>query len=87
MSLNVTSKIFATQCFFADHLKHKTVNKTTCRMSSANPHQLYKHIREPFNYYDNFLKFSGFAGLFDKVFMINFKFSSFENSTFFAGAM
>ena len=87
MSLSVTSKIFATQCFLTDHLKHKIVNKTTCRMSSANPLQLYKHIREPFNYYDNFLKLSGFADLFDKVFMINFKFSLLENSTFFAGAM
>ena len=26
------------QCFFTDHLKHKTVNKTTCRIPSANPH-------------------------------------------------
>ena len=30
-------KIFAVQCFFTDHLKHKTVNKTTCRTPSANP--------------------------------------------------
>ena len=33
-------KIFATQWFFTDHLKLKTVNKTTCRTPSASPPQL-----------------------------------------------
>ena len=36
-------KIFATQCFFTDHLKHKTVNKTTFSTLSANPRQLCAH--------------------------------------------
>ena len=31
------------QCFFSDHLNHKTVNKTTCRMPSENPRQLWAH--------------------------------------------
>ena len=36
----IPSKIFATQCFFTDHLKYKTVNKTTFRTPSANPRQI-----------------------------------------------
>ena len=39
----IPCKIFATQCLFNDHLKRKTVNKTTCRIPSANPRQLCKH--------------------------------------------
>ena len=30
-------KIFSIQCFFTDHLKHSTVNKTTCRTPSGDP--------------------------------------------------
>ena len=37
------SKTFATQCFYTDHLKHKTANKTSCRTPSENPHQLCTH--------------------------------------------
>ena len=37
----LTSKIFATQCSFDDHIRHKIVNKTTCRTPNANPRQLY----------------------------------------------
>ena len=37
----IAGKILTTQCSFTDHLKHKTVHKTTCsRMSSANSRQL-----------------------------------------------
>ena len=36
MSRKTARKIFATQCFFTDHLKHKTVNKTTYRTPSVN---------------------------------------------------
>ena len=36
----IPCKIFASQCFFTDHLKHKTVNKATRRMPSVNPYQL-----------------------------------------------
>ena len=36
----MASKIFATQCSLTDHLKHKIVNKTTCKMLSTNPPQL-----------------------------------------------
>ena len=43
MSLKLSSKVFATQCFFTDHLKNKTVNKSSCRMPSANPRQLSAH--------------------------------------------
>ena len=34
------NEIFATQCFFTDHLKNKIVNKTTCRIPSTNSRQL-----------------------------------------------
>ena len=43
ISLKFPLKIFATPCFFTDHLKHKTVNKTTCRAPSANPCHLCAH--------------------------------------------
>ena len=33
----IASKTFAKQCSFIDDLKHNFLNKTTCRMSSANP--------------------------------------------------
>ena len=39
----IPCKVFATQCFFTDHLKHKFLNKTTCRPPSANPRQLCTH--------------------------------------------
>ena len=32
--------------FFTDHVNHKTVNKTTFRMPSANPYQLCIHYFE-----------------------------------------
>ena len=35
----IPCKIFTTQCFCTDRLKHKTVNKTTCRTPSGNPRQ------------------------------------------------
>ena len=38
-----TSKTFAKQCFFTDHLKHTTVNETNCRATSENPPQLCTH--------------------------------------------
>ena len=38
ISLKIACQIFATQCFFTDHFKHKTVKKTICRMPSANPY-------------------------------------------------
>ena len=37
------AKNFTTQCFFIDHLNRKTINKTTCRTPSVNPHQLWAH--------------------------------------------
>ena len=39
----VLCKILATHYFFIDHFKHKTTNKKTCRMPSANSHQLCPH--------------------------------------------
>ena len=30
-------EIFGTQCFFTNHLRHKSVNKTTCSTPSPNP--------------------------------------------------
>ena len=72
----VTIKIFATQCFFTDHLKHKTVNKTTCRTPSASPREtMCTLVEELSNCYKNFSRLSGFPDVFDKVFLITFKFS------------
>ena len=36
------------QCFSTDHLKHKTLNKTTCRTPSANPCHLCVHQLKSF---------------------------------------
>ena len=36
-------RIFATQSFFPDHLKQKTVNKASCRDNKATPCQLCAH--------------------------------------------
>ena len=36
----IACKTFATQCFYTNHLKHKTVNKTICKMPPVNPRQL-----------------------------------------------
>ena len=41
-------KTFAEQCFFTDHLNHKTVNKITYRAPSANPPQLCVHYLKRF---------------------------------------
>ena len=73
----ITCKIFATQCFFNDHLKHKTVNKTTCRIPSAKSSPIMCMLVEELSYcYDYFLRLSGFLNLFGKIFLITFKFSS-----------
>ena len=39
MSLKLPVKSLLHSVFFADSFKHKTVNKTTCRIPSANPSQ------------------------------------------------
>ena len=69
--------MFATQCFFfTDHLKHKIVIKTTCRVSSKRSFSTVSIlVQELFNCYDHFFRFSGFPNLFSKVFLIIFKFS------------
>ena len=36
----IADKIFAALCFFNDHLKHKTLNKTAYKAPSASPRQL-----------------------------------------------
>ena len=44
----ILCEIFATQYFFTDHLKRKTVEKTTFRTLSANPRQLRAHYSKSF---------------------------------------
>ena len=39
----IVSKVFAAQCFFTDHVNHKSVNKTTGRTLSVNPSNLCVH--------------------------------------------
>ena len=63
--------------FFTDHLKHKTVNKTTCRMHSANLYQIcaneWKSFPTPMIMTP--MRLSGFPNFLGKVFLITFKFS------------
>ena len=78
----ILCKIFSTYCFFTDDMKHKTLNKTTCRMLSASPLPTMCILVENLsNHYDCFSRLSGFPDLICKVFWINFKFSSFDYST------
>ena len=42
-SLKTVCKTFPKQYFFSDHLKHKTLNKTTYRTPTANPRLLCTH--------------------------------------------
>ena len=44
----IASKAFATECFFTDHMNHRTINKTTCRTPSANPRQPWAHELKSF---------------------------------------
>ena len=44
ISQKILCKIFAIRSFFIDYLKHKIVNKTVCRTSSANLRQLCVHL-------------------------------------------
>ena len=68
------NKIFATPCFFLDHLKHKTVKKQF---------SIFKLVGEIFSYCDCFLKLLRLTDLSDKVYLINFKFSYLGFSTVF----
>ena len=88
----VTSKTFAKQCFFNDHFNHKTVNKTTCRMISANPCQLCEHSLKSF-WTIIIFQLQGFWGLQDLPIYLGKNFGSLLNclnlisQRFFAGAM
>ena len=76
------TKIFGIQRSFTDHLRHKSVSKTTCRAPSANPHQLFANELKSFPaIIVIFLKLSGFSDLLGKVFLITFKFTIFDFST------
>ena len=44
----IPCKIFAVQCFSADHLKHKTIKKTIFRNPSVSPCQLCAHFLKSF---------------------------------------
>ena len=50
--IGITVRIIFIQKFasktFADHLNHKTANKTTRRMPSANPGQLWPNLLKSF---------------------------------------
>ena len=47
-SLKFLVKSFAIEFFFTDHLKYKTANKTTRRMPSANPRELFTYYLKNF---------------------------------------
>ena len=65
----------ATPCSFTDQLKHKIVNKTTCRMSTANPHINYRafQLLQFFIFFGEV--FPGVPDLFNKELLGNLKFS------------
>ena len=71
---STASKGFATFCFFTDHLNHKIMNKTTCRTTTANPSQLWTHLKS-FRTVDYFSRFSGLPDLSGNIFLTTFKFS------------
>ena len=57
----IPCKVFPAKCFFTDHLKQKTLNKTTCRMPSANSRQLF--ARKFKSFLTAMIIFWGFQGL------------------------
>ena len=44
----IARKNFATQCFFHEHFKRKSLNKANCRKPSAKPCQLCAHYLNGF---------------------------------------
>ena len=48
MSLKLLAEVLATQCFFIDHLKNKTVNKATSITKPANHLEICAHYLENF---------------------------------------
>ena len=69
----IASKIFVTQCFFADHLNHKIATKIICRTLSANHFLTMDTLIEKLCNY--VFRLSGFPDLSGEVFFITFKFS------------
>ena len=65
----------ATPCSFTDQLKHKIVNKTTCRMSTANPHINYRAFQLLHFLFFFGEVFPGVPDLFNKELQGNLKFS------------
>ena len=74
--------------FFTDHLKQKTVNKTTCRTPKANPRQLCALAEEFSNSFDYFCGFQDFLIIWQSIFefsLLNSPYLIFQLQ--FAGAM
>ena len=60
MSLKFVVNSLPTQCFFTNHLKHKTVNKTTGKsIFSISSPAISTLVEELSNCYDYFLRLSG----------------------------
>ena len=63
-------ELVKSQCFFTDHLKHVTVNKTACRMPSANLRTaICASVRGLYYCSNYFLRLSGSPDLFGKLFL------------------
>ena len=62
-------KIFTTQLFFTDHLKHKIIDERTCKTPLVGELSYYYHL---------FFKLSGFPEFFGKVFLMTLKFFSLD---------
>ena len=75
--LQITCKIFSTQCSFTDHcLKHRIANKNNLLNTfSKSSLTISTLVSELFNCYDYFLRLSVFPDLFGKFILINVKFS------------
>lgn len=71
----IVNKIFAVHCFFANHLKHTTVNKNNLQSALSKSLPTICTLSEQLsNRYNYFLRLTVFPDLFVKVFLINFNF-------------
>ena len=65
-------ELVKSQVFFTDHLKHKTMNKTTCRMPSADLRIVICRSVRYLCYCSNyFFRLAEFTDLFGKLFLAN----------------
>ena len=75
-------ELVKSQVFFTDHLKHKTMNKTTCGMPSADLRiVICRSVRYLCYCSNNFFRLAEFADLFGKLFLAHSRLSLRDFST------